>query len=214
MTADDTYRCNARHPLWNIAAAAMDGGHARPLMYDFDVSGMVTGRHPWFNDVLTADFVPSRSQAEVEVLTQVQRTRSLFPRADLDAARAEFVAKKSAAYQTLERATLDAAGRQNAKRYLDAFFAAIASDSAFYRPVVVARGTKLYADASRTPLCAAAGDVPIGTPVSEPMKKDGDLAQVMMLDALWHWQPAARCPAVRQAPVWIESSSIGSEYPK
>jgi hypothetical protein len=214
MTADDAYRCDARHPLWNIVAAAVDGGRARPLMYDFDVSGVVTGRHPWFKDVLTAGFVQSRSQPEVEVLAQVQRTRSLFSRSDLNAARAEFVAKKSAAYQALDRATLDAAGKENAKRYLDSFFAAIESDTAFYRPVVVATGAKLYADTNRTPLCGASGDVPVGTPVSAPMKTDGGMVQVMVLDALWHWSPPTKCPAVREGPVWIEASSIGADFPK
>jgi hypothetical protein len=214
MTAGDAYRCDARHPLWNIVAASVDGGRARPLMYDFDVSGIVTGRHPWFKDVFSEAFATSRSQADVEMVAQVQRTRSLFPRRDLDAARAEFVAKKSAAYQALDGATLDTAGRQNARRYLDSFFAAIEPDAAFYRPVVVAPGTKLYTDASRTPLCAASGDAPVGTPVGEPIKKDGTLVQVMVLDALWHWQPAVKCPAVRQGPVWIESAAIGSEYPR
>src|SRR5262249_34695630 len=213
MATDDAYRCDARHPLWNIAAASIDGGRARPLMSGFDVSGMVTGRHPWFKDVFSEGFVQSRSHPEVEVLAQVQRTRSLFSRSDLNAARAEFVAKKSAAYQALDAATLDAAGRENAKRYLDAFYAAIESDAVFYRPVVVATGTKLYADANRTPLCASAGDVPVGTPVSEPRKKEGGLVQVMMLDALWHWTPASKCRAVRDSPVWIEASSIGSDYP-
>ena len=214
MTADDQYRCDARHPLWNIVAASGAGGRARPLMYDFDVSGIVTGRHLWFKDVLNTGFVPSRSEAEVEVLAQVQRARSLFSRRDLNAARAEFVAKKSAAYQALDSATLDPSGKTNAKRYLDSFFAAIESDAAFYRPVVVATGAKLYADANRAPLCGASGDVPVGTPVSAPLKNEGDLAQVMVLDALWHWQPAAKCPAARQGPVWIEAASIGSEYPK
>jgi len=214
MAADDAYRCDARHPLWNIVAASTAGGRARPLIYDFDVSGIVTGRHPWFNDVLTAGFVPSHSEADVEVLAQVQRTRSLFSRSDLNAARAEFVAKKPAAYQALERATLDPAGKQNARRYLDSFFAAIESDAAFYRPVVVATGAKLYADANRAPLCGANGDVPAGTPVTTPMKTEGGMPQVMVLDALWHWEPPAKCPAVRRGPVWIESAAIGTDYPR
>jgi hypothetical protein len=39
MTAADAYRCNARHPLWNIIAAVSADGQARPLMHDFDIAG-------------------------------------------------------------------------------------------------------------------------------------------------------------------------------
>lgn len=93
MTPDDRFRCDARHPLWNITAAKMPNGHARPIVHDFDVSGMVTGRHPWFNDMFNAKFSRSESQADVEVTAQLQRTRSLFTRDVLDAARAAFIAR-------------------------------------------------------------------------------------------------------------------------
>ena len=81
MTARDNYRCDRRHPVWNIAVADLGSGKARPLLHDFDVSGMVTGRHPWFASVFNESFVPSHSQIDTEVLAQVQRTRTLFPRA-------------------------------------------------------------------------------------------------------------------------------------
>src|SRR5262249_10121146 len=77
FTMRDTYRCDARLKLWNVIAVATGSGKARPLIYDFDVSGMVTGSHRWFPDVYNEAFVPSRSQREVEVRGQVQRTRSL-----------------------------------------------------------------------------------------------------------------------------------------
>jgi hypothetical protein len=212
MTADDRYRCDRRHPVWNIAVADLGEGKARPLLYDFDVSGIVTGSHPWFADVFNAAFVPSHSQIEVEVLAQVQRTRTLFTRAELDRARAAFVARKSRAFETLEDASLDPDGRRIARAYLDAFFAAIESDEAFYRPVVVAAGTKAFANSTRRLACPAAATVPPGTPVSDPMATDGPLVQVLLLDALWHWAPPAQCKGIR-GPVWIEADAIGREFP-
>jgi hypothetical protein len=214
MASGDTYRCNAQHPLWNIVAAASTSGKARPLMYDFDVTGMVVGHHPWFRTVFNADFSKSRSEPEVEVLAQVQRTRTLFSRAELDAARAEFMQRKDAAYQTLQSATIDAAGKQKAKEYLDSFFAAIGSDEAFYRPVVVTPGAKLYADENRVPLCPSRGTIPVGTPVSEPLQTKGNVIQVVILDALWHWGSSSRCPAVQKRPVWIDADVVSRDYPK
>jgi len=214
MTPDDAYRCDARHPLWNIVAGAGAGGRARPLLYDFDVSGMVAGRHPWFTDVFSAEFVPSHSQVDAEVLAQVQRTRSLFARSELDAARREFVKRRPEAYQALDSAVLDTAGKQKAREYLDSFFKAIESDDAFYRPVVVAADTKPYANASRAPVCASRGAIPIGTPVSEPLRTEGGLIQVMVLDALWHWAPPVRCPEIHKGPVWIEAAAVGKDFPK
>jgi hypothetical protein len=214
MVPTDTYRCDARHPLWNIIAAAAPDGKVRPLIYDFDVSGMVVGRHPWLNTVFNPAFSASKSEIEVEVLAQVQRTRSLFARAELDAARAAFTRRRDAAYRTLEASKLDAAGHQVAKAYLDSFFAAIGSDAAFYRPVVAVAGAKLYANESRAPLCAANGTIPVGTPVSEPLQTNGSLIQVIILDALWHWAPPVKCPAVQKEAVWIESAVVSRDYPR
>jgi hypothetical protein len=212
MTAADRYRCDARHPVWNIAVADMGGGKARPLLYDFDVSGMVTGRHPWFSDVFNAAFVESGSQIETEVLAQVQRARTLFPRGDLDAARAAFSGRKQQAMQALDAAGLDADGRSVAHRYLDAFFKAIESDAAFYRPVVTAAHTTAYATSDRRPLCGASGTVPRGTPVSDPIRTEGSLQQVILLDALWRWAPPAKCQGIH-GPVWIDGAAISREYP-
>jgi len=213
MTADDTYRCDARHPLWNIVAAATDNGKARPIMYDFDVSGIVTGHHPWFKDVFNAEFAPAKTPIETEVLAQVQRTRSLFSRAELDAARAEFVRRKGDAYRTFEQSGLDAGGRRIAQQYLDSFYRAIETDDAFYRPVVVAPNTRLFANENRQAACGAANTVPVGTPVSEALQKNGTLVQVWLLDALWRWAAPVKCAAVHQGPVWIEAAAIGRDYP-
>jgi hypothetical protein len=195
-------------------AAATDGGKARPILYDFDVSGIVTGHHPWFKDVFNAAFSATKSPIETEVLAQVQRTRSVFSRAELDAARAEFVKRKADAYRTVEQSGLDAGGRKIAQQYVDSFYRAIETDDAFYRPVVVAPNTRLFANESRQSACGAANTLPVGTPVSEPLQKNGTLVQVWVLDALWRWAAApGKCAAVHQGPMWIEAAAIGRDYP-
>src|SRR5262249_29717857 len=159
----DTYRCNARHPLWNVIAVGGGAERARPLIYDFDVSGVVAGGHRWFPDVYNEQFLPSRSRPAIEVLGQLERTRSLFDRRLLDAMRARFMAKKAAVYAALLSASLDEGGRRRAREYLDAFFATIGSDEAFYRPAVTTPGTLPYLDAARTRMaCPAQGAIPVG----------------------------------------------------
>jgi hypothetical protein len=214
FTANDTYRCDARHPLWNILALEKDA-RTVPLIYDFDVSGMVTGGHPWFPDVFNEAFVASRSHAEVEVLAQLQRTRSLFPRDVLDAARKRFAERNDAAYQAFERAQLDPNGRREIKTYMDAFFNAMRSDEAFYRPVVVAKNTTAYTSADRAAAaCPDRTEVPVGTPVSEPVDASNGMMQVVLLDALWHWAPPVKCPTIHKSAVWIDEKSIGADYPR
>ena len=214
MTADDAYRCNARHPLWNVIAAASADGKARPLMHDFDVAGMVAGSHAWFKNVFNPAFVPSRSHTEVEVLAQVQRTRALFSRAELDAVRADFVKRKPDAYRALAGATIDGAGKRRAQEYLDAFYLAIGSDDAFYRPVVTAEGARLYSNKNRAVVCSSRGVIPVGTPVSAPLQTEGTVIQVHVLDALWYWAEPVSCPAVRQGPVWIDADAVSRDFPK
>jgi hypothetical protein len=214
MFPHDAYRCDARHPLWNIVAAATADGHARPLIYDFDIAGIVVGRHSWFKNAFNEAFVASRSHTDIEVLAQVQRTRTLFTRADLDATRSEFLKRKAHAYQALENAPLDSAGKRLAQEYLDSFYKAIEADQGFYRPVVVTAGTKLYANEHRAIACASRADIPVGTPVSEPLQKKGTLIQVVVLDALWNWAERAPCAAVQQAPMWIDASAVSSDFPK
>jgi len=210
----DTYRCDPRHPLWNILAFEWADGRMRPFMYDFDVSGMVAGTHRWFRDIFNEQFVPSRSHAEIEVTAQLQHARTLFDRATLDRTRRRFAARKRDAYALLDSKTLDAEGRVVIKSYMDAFFSAMESDAAFYRPVVVAENTLAYGDPDRsTPLCASRGAIPIGTPVSEPSETRGSMVHVVLLDALWKYAPPVQCPVFRKNAVWIDKAAIGSNFP-
>jgi len=94
--------------------------------------------------------------------------------ADLKGKRVSTGAPNSAtqimAYRVLEAAPVDTTGRQHIKSYLDAFYAAIGSDDAFYRPVVTAKGATAFADAVGTaPVCVNSSVIPVGTPVSEPI---------------------------------------------
>jgi hypothetical protein len=210
MFPGDKYRCNDTNPIWNMTAVEREGRQPLPVVQDFDLAGMVTGRHIWFHQVFNDAF--AASEAEVEVLAQVQRTRSLFARAELDRARAAFVERKPKAYEAVSQSVLDEDGRRLARLYLDAFFSAIESDQAFYRPVVVAKDARMYADAARAqPMCGT-GTVPAGTPVSAPMETAGGMSRVMVLDALWSLP--RRCDAVRKNGVWIPSDAIGSDYPR
>ena len=133
----------------------------------------------------------------------------------LNRTRAHFVQRKSDAYRTLDRGGLDADGARIVRQYLDAFYTAIESDPAFYRPVVTATDTTAYADASRgAAACPGISTVPVGTPVGEPQGANGDMVQVMLLDALWRWAPPVKCPGMQKGPVWIDKRAIGKDYPK
>ena len=215
FTADDSYRCDARRKLWNVSALATDGARARPLMYDFDVSGMVAGSHRWFPDVFNAGFVASRSTREVEVIAQLQRTRTLFSRAELDATRRRFVDRKSKAYHVVEQSELDADGRRQIREYLDAFFAEVESDDRFYRPVVAVADVRprVAPNASAPVVCGSRGAAPVGTPVSEPIETRGEMVKVAVLDALWHWGPAVKCAPIQSGAVWIEKRAISRDFP-
>lgn len=215
FTATDAYRCDAKMKLWNVIGARMPDGKVRPMLHDFDVSGIVTGSHNWFKSVFNADFIRGASERRIEVVAQLQRTRSLFPRAELDAARKRFAAKKANAYRALDEANLDAEGRAVMKDYLDAFFQEIESDDQFYRPVVVTRGVlaRSAASASAAAVCPALGPIPVGTPVSEPLETSGGFAKVVVLDALWHWATPRHCAPIKTGPVWIPSNAISRDYP-
>ncbi len=212
---NDRYRCDARKPLWNLLAVARKDGTVLPVMYDFDISGMVTGRHAWFPAIFNAAFVERRSEPEVEVDAQLQRTRSLFPRAVLDAARRRFAAKKAAAYRALEDAAVDQKGKQQIVRYLDPFFAAMERDEAFYLPVVVRENTRAFTDPAATqPACTEGGALPVGTPVSAPpLARNRSMLHVVVLDALWHFTGRAKCSTILKAPVWVDGNAISSDYP-
>jgi hypothetical protein len=211
--ADDTYRCNVRQPLWNVMAVTRRDGRAIPVIADFDLAGMVVGAHNWFDKVYYAGFVPSRSPIEIEVLSQVQHTRSLFSRAELDDARRRLLERKPALYDVLHKARLDSRGRELAQQHLDAFFTAIATDAAFYRPVVIKPDTHVYLDATKSQEACGAGDTVLpGTPVNE-IHRQGTMAEVAILDARWHWAPPADCKAAKTGTVWIDADAIATEYP-
>ncbi|HYM24020.1 MAG TPA: hypothetical protein VEU08_12465 [Vicinamibacterales bacterium] len=211
----DTYRCDARRKLWNVEAVELTNGGVRPIIYDFDVAGMVAGKHAWFSSVFNPAFDDSGSPPDLEVLGQVQRTRSLFTRSTLDAARTHFVERKKDAYAALDASDVDDRGRQLIREYLDAFFRGIESDTAFYRQVVVAPGTRPFADADRArAVCPALGAIPVGTPISSAIDSRGGMEQVVLLDALWKWAPPQNCPEIHKAPVWIPSSAVSADYPK
>jgi hypothetical protein len=213
MTAEDTYRCDARRILWNVMALRA-AGRTFPLIYDFDVSGMVAGHHLWFGQVYNEAFLPSKSHPEIEVLGQLQRTRALFSREVLDATRKRFIERKADAYALLKQAPLDEPGRQRIQEYIDAFYKNIESDDAFYRPVVTAPNTLPYATAERSAaVCNDRGAIPIATAISEPIATRGSMIQVVLLDTQWHWATPVKCPEIHQGAVWIESSAVSSDFP-
>jgi hypothetical protein len=212
FSPDDEYRCDQRKPLWNLVAFTKGSG-AFSVMKDFDLAGAVTGRHDWFSNVYNEAFVPSKSHIEIEVLSQVQRTRSLFGRDVLDRARQEFLDRRPAVEQALADAAVDDEGRRLAQKYVTAFFAAIATDEAFYRPVVVHPNTRVFRDAGKSAeACAPDDEVPVGTPVNALRESQG-MSEVVLLDALWRWSPPSGCDAVRKGTVWIESGAIDSAFP-
>jgi len=214
FSAGDRYRCDARHPLWNVLAFAWPDGTVRPLMYDFDVSGVVAGYHRWFGDIFNERFLPSRSEPAIEVTAQLQHARSLFDRGVLDATRRAFAARKDVAYRALQESAVDGDGRKIFTAYMDAFFDAMTSDEVFYRPVVTAANTHVYADAARTkPVCETVGALPIGTPVGDPIATRGGMMQVVVLDAMWKFAPPVKCASIREKPVWIAKSAVGVDYP-
>lgn len=211
--AGDTYRNDAKDGLWNVLALVRRGREAFPLVYDFDLAGIVAGRHVWFRNVFPARFATAESPAAVEVLAQVQRTRSLFARGVLDAARREFLARKDRILAEVESGPVDEGGRENARSYLAAFFDEIASDDRFYSPVVARSGAVPFADASGSrPACKPGDGVPVGSPANRVGDGSGRLARVEVLDIFWHWD-SARCDAIRRGPVWLGADAIEKDYP-
>lgn len=213
FSPDDIYRCNEPKPLWNVLAFEREDKTTTLLMKDFDLAGMVVGRHRWFDTVWNRAFVPSKSETDIEVLSQVQRTRALFARAELDAERRHFVERKAAVYETLERASVDARGREIARGYLDAFYRAIADAAEFYRPIVARADVQVFKDAEGTTEACGVKDVMRpGTPVNE-IGRSGSMSQVVILDVMWRWASRNECPAVQDGPVWIRSDAITRDFP-
>jgi hypothetical protein len=210
---DDIYRCNEPQPLWNVLAFDRRGGKTGLLVKDLDLAGVVVGRHIWFKTIFNPAFVPSQSEVEIEVLSQVQRTRSLFPRAELDGLRRSFMQRKPAVYAALDQSEADAKGHETARAYLDNFFTDIADDQTFYRPVVTRNDVQVYVDPERTREACRAKDVMRpGTPVNE-VQRSGPMSQVIILDAMWRWTADQRCETVQRGPVWIQSDAITRDYP-
>jgi hypothetical protein len=211
---EDVYRGNVKKPIWNVLAFDRGDGKAALLAKDFDLAGMVVGRHSWFKTIFNPAYVTSRSEIEIEVLSQVQRTRSLYTRAELDALRRSFTERKGAIYAVLDQAAdVDAQGREIARKYLDSFFGAITDDGSFYRPVIAGKDVKVYVDEARTKEACRPGDLAHpGTPVNE-LKRSGSMSQVVILDAWWQWTAEQRCQTVQTSPVWVQSEAITKEYP-
>jgi hypothetical protein len=109
---------------------------------------------------------------------------------------------------------VDAHGREIARAYVGSFFAAIADDGSFYRPVVAASEVRVYIDAARSKEACGPGDViRPGTPVNE-LQRSAGMSQVVILDAMWRWSDKQKCETVRTRPVWIQSDAITKDYPK
>lgn len=210
---DEEYRCNQRHPLWNVLAMKTSD-RLLPVIYDFDLSGFVTGRHLWFKHVLNPAFSASGSEQEVEVLVQLHRARSLYSREVLDATRSEFMKRKAAIYDALDDSPLDEGWRPKVQAYLNAFFAAIEKPESFYRPAVITSDVRFFSDPGGS--TAACGDdiAPIGTVVSAPLETRGQFVKVIVLDTWWRWAPPNKCDAIHSGPVWVAANSISANYPK
>jgi hypothetical protein len=198
-----------------VLAFERSGNRAVPLPYDFDLSGPVVGRHIWFRQVFTADYVAPPSAVAVEVQAQVQRTRSLFDRQLLDETRGYFLGVRQKVMSAIEAAAADPRGKALAREYVTAFYDAIENDSAFYGPVVLEGGHQAFLSPDESkPACGARSVVPAGTPVSAPLEVNGEYTRVRVLDALWEWTGDKRCDAVHRQPVWISSAAIGADYPR
>jgi len=215
MFQGDIYRCDERHPLWNVLAIQRKDARSLPLPYDFDLSGPVVGRHVWFRQVFSPDFVQPPSSVSVEVLAQVQRTRSLFERPLLDETRAYFRAARSKIEEAIAHSSADPRGQELAREYLGAFYDSIDTDARFYGPVVIESGHHASMTAAGSqPACDGRSLVPVGTPVSAPLEVEGALVHVRVLDALWEWAGQNRCDAVHREPVWMPAAAIGTGYPR
>jgi hypothetical protein len=131
FTATDSKRCDAHVPIYNILAVESGRG-AFPVLYDFDLSGMVAGRREWFAGGVTPAFDPPSAAIAQEILGQIQRMRSFYSRAELDSARHRFLSHQPAIRAALAAAAVDPVGRALARAYLDVFFTIIGSDDQFY----------------------------------------------------------------------------------
>jgi hypothetical protein len=210
MAPGDTYRCDARRKLWNMAAFRAPSGVV-PVIQDFDLAGPVTGPHVWFDHVFPRGF--AASDIDTEVIAQVQRTRTLFARPLLDRMRQDFAARRGAIVRAIDGATVDPKGAELAHAYVDAFYRAI-GDPDFYRPVVAQPGYRIYTSATGDAEACGVGDtIAPGTPFKE-LRREGARAEVLLLDALWRWAPPNECVPVHKSTVWIDPSGISADFPR
>lgn len=173
---------------------------------------MVVGHHPWFGRVFDPGTMPSGSERDLEVVSQLPHARAQFTRAQLDATRRAFLRRQAAIAAASDAASVDEAGRAIARDYAGLFFRQIERGDAFYRPVVARRGTMAYADAwRRTPLCGAEA-IPIGSPVTV-VETSGAMSRVRVMDVEWHWAPPRACDALTRGPVWMERDAISRDFP-
>ena len=120
-----------------------------------------------------------------------------------------FKQKKNDAYSALDSSNVDANGKRVIREYLDAFYEAIGSDEAFYRPAVVVSGMRAYADAAQaSAVCSAMGTIPVGTVVSEPLETSDQMIRVILLDTQWQWATPKPCAAIHDGPV-LDSARRG-----
>jgi hypothetical protein len=212
FSPDDYYRNDDANRLWNVLALERADGTAFPVIYDFDLAGSVTGAHPWFDRVYFDGILPSRSHRAIEVLGQVQRTRTLFSRAQLDRSRTRFTATREKAYRVLDEATLDDEGRRFAREYLDAFYDGIRTDESFYRAAVVESGSLPYVKSTGDEGACGTGDhIPVGTVIGPVLGRDNGRVQAPLLDVWWHW--ASRCAPVHRGAVWVDAQAIAADFP-
>ena len=149
---------------------------------------MVVGRHSWFKTIFNPAYVPSKSEIEIEVLSQVQRTRSLFSRADLDAQRRHFTERKTPIY-----AVARSGGRSIRRdaRSRAGTWTASSRRSPTTSPSTVPWSRKATCGSTSTrrrpgKRASPTNLVRPGTPVNE-LQRSGAMSQVVILDANWRW---------------------------
>jgi hypothetical protein len=124
------------------------------------------------------------------------------------------MSRRGEALRAVREAVVDDEGRRLADTYLNAFYDALKDDT-FYRPVVAKKRTRASLDAAQSrAACGERSNIPVGTPVSDPIERKGDAVKVRLLDALWHWTPPNECKVIHQQPVWIPAAAIETNYPR
>jgi len=110
--------------LWNFDVISLPGVGYVPVTGDFDLSSWVTG-----NVRLNAppDFRPDLPDLERETAFQMGETKKRIGAAAFAQGRDLFLSRRPEIEEQIRTAEMDESGRTNAKRHLDAFFAALLS---------------------------------------------------------------------------------------